>query len=99
MKLSKVQRVMDLFKINGEQLSNYKVDQLDVNRLPNSQRNINHNPRETRVTILREVNGQPKVLPLSTGSVTKNRLTDDTVAVQVEFRYDNDSYQKLLLIK
>lgn len=97
MKLSKVVRVLDLFNIDN--MEEYKIDTLDVNRIPNTKSNKNGNPVKTVVSLL---NKDGNVQPIPEGIHTKSVLSDRTIAIHVEQRYfneGNDNYQKMILVR
>lgn len=95
MKLSKVINVMDTFKISPDKLTEYTVDTLDENRLPNTRVTPDKNPEAIQVGLMRR-NGT--VEPLNEGQQTKHHLTSDVIAVHVEFRYKN-GYHKAIFVR
>ena len=95
MKLSKVTKVLDLFQIDQEKLTEYVVDTLDENRVPNTRVTPNKNPEAIQVSLLRR-NGA--VEPLDEGQQTKHHLTSDVIAIHVEFRYKT-GYHKSIFVR
>lgn len=86
---------MDHFDIKPEDLPDYNIDPLDINRVPNTKVNPGRNPEKIQVTLLRN-NG--KVDPLDEGQLTRHHITSDILAVHVQFGYTDGANSKSIFI-